>query len=42
VAVPLVLVSASLAPYGLAVGAVLGAALLWGRARGESPAAVPA
>ncbi len=41
VAVPLVLVSASLAPYGLAVGAALGAALLWGRAR-SAPTAVVA
>jgi O-antigen/teichoic acid export membrane protein len=41
VAVPLVLVSAALAPYGLAVGAALGAALLWGRAR-ATPATVVA
>lgn len=40
-AVPLVLVSASLAPYGLAAGAALGAALLWGRAR-ATPATVVA
>jgi O-antigen/teichoic acid export membrane protein len=42
VAVGLVLVSASLAPYGLAVGAALGAALLWARARTAPPAAVVA
>jgi O-antigen/teichoic acid export membrane protein len=41
-AVGLVLVSASLAPYGLAAGALLGAALLWGRARAAPPAAVAA
>ena len=41
-AVGLVLVSASLAPYGLAAGALLGAVLLWGRARSAPPAAVTA
>jgi O-antigen/teichoic acid export membrane protein len=41
VAVPLVLVSASLAPFGLAVGAAVGAALLWSRARAEPAAVAP-
>jgi hypothetical protein len=42
VAVLLVLVSASLAPYGLAAGAALGAVLLWSRARAAPPTAVAA
>lgn len=42
VAVGLVTASASLAPYGLAAGAALGAALLWVRARSTAPAAVAA
>jgi O-antigen/teichoic acid export membrane protein len=42
IAVALVGIAASLAPYGLAVGALLGAALLWGRARAAPSPAVPA
>ena len=42
VAVPLIVVSASLAPYGLAVGATVGALLLWLRARAERSAVVAA
>jgi O-antigen/teichoic acid export membrane protein len=42
IAVALVGIAASLAPYGVAVGARLGAALLWGRARAAPSPAVPA
>jgi O-antigen/teichoic acid export membrane protein len=41
-AVPLVAVSARLAPYGLAAGAAVGAVLLWVRARAEPQAVVAA